>query len=102
MKLLTLIIINCLNSDTPMHVSSKVCYIRYAEPWSVGVAQHLTNTVFVDRALIVLPVNDGKIPDEASAMTLTNSGIGGINSGVVSQMVSLFDYLYVLSIKLFR
>ncbi|MCI4394291.1 hypothetical protein PGIGA_G00166940 [Pangasianodon gigas] len=40
---------------TPLSFSSKVCYIKYKEPSSVGVAQHLTNTVFIDRALIVVP-----------------------------------------------
>ncbi|CAN7989313.1 unnamed protein product [Ixodes hexagonus] len=50
---------------------AKVCYVRYEEPWSVGVAQHLTNTVFVDRALIVVPVADGKLPDESRALALT-------------------------------
>lgn len=50
---------------------AKVCYIRFEESWSVGVAQHLTNTVFVDRALIVVPVADGKLPDESRALALT-------------------------------
>ncbi|XP_038588962.1 splicing regulatory glutamine/lysine-rich protein 1 isoform X1 [Micropterus salmoides] len=50
--------------------SSKVCYIKYRDPSSVGVAQHLTNTVFVDRALIVVPCAEGKIPEEAKALSL--------------------------------
>uniref|UniRef100_A0A3Q3W910 RRM domain-containing protein n=1 Tax=Mola mola TaxID=94237 RepID=A0A3Q3W910_MOLML len=41
--------------NASLSFSSKVCYIKYREPSSVGVAQHLTNTVFVDRALIVVP-----------------------------------------------
>uniref|UniRef100_A0A3P8W5N8 RRM domain-containing protein n=1 Tax=Cynoglossus semilaevis TaxID=244447 RepID=A0A3P8W5N8_CYNSE len=41
--------------NTPLSFSSKVCYVKYREPSSVGVAQHLTNTVFIDRALIVVP-----------------------------------------------
>uniref|UniRef100_A0A3P9IH12 RRM domain-containing protein n=1 Tax=Oryzias latipes TaxID=8090 RepID=A0A3P9IH12_ORYLA len=41
--------------NTTLNFSSKVCYIKYREPSSVGVAQHLTNTVFIDRALIVVP-----------------------------------------------
>ncbi|XP_077487130.1 putative splicing factor, arginine/serine-rich 7 [Amblyomma americanum] len=56
-----------------VHPVAKVCYIRFEESWSVGVAQHLTNTVFVDRALIVVPVADGKLPDEGKAMALTAS-----------------------------
>jgi len=70
--------------------TSKVCYIRYSEPWCVGVAQHLTNTVFIDRALIVLPVPDNKIPDETTALSISSSSGfgGGSNSGVVSQVVA--------------
>ncbi|KAJ8339401.1 hypothetical protein SKAU_G00361870 [Synaphobranchus kaupii] len=41
--------------NAPLSFSSKVCYIKYREASSVGVAQHLTNTVFIDRALIVVP-----------------------------------------------
>jgi probable splicing factor, arginine/serine-rich 7 len=54
------------------------------------VAQHLTNTVFIDRALIVLPFNEQKIPDEATALSISSSSGfgGGSNSGVVSQVVA--------------
>lgn len=47
-------------SNAPLPFSSKVCYIKYREPSSVGVAQHLTNTVFIDRALIVVPCAEGE------------------------------------------
>ncbi|XP_016148019.1 splicing regulatory glutamine/lysine-rich protein 1-like [Sinocyclocheilus grahami] len=57
-------------SNAPLSFSSKVCYIKYREPSSVGVAQHLTNTVFIDRALIVVPCAEGKIPEEAKALSL--------------------------------
>ncbi|XP_076868181.1 splicing regulatory glutamine/lysine-rich protein 1 isoform X6 [Brachyhypopomus gauderio] len=56
--------------NTPLSFSSKVCYVKYREPSSVGVAQHLTNTVFIDRALIVVPCAEGKIPEEAKALSL--------------------------------
>ncbi|KAL6096575.1 srek1 [Pungitius sinensis] len=56
--------------NAPLSFSSKVCYIKYRDPASVGVAQHLTNTVFVDRALIVVPCAEGKIPEEAKALSL--------------------------------
>uniref|UniRef100_A0A667X5B3 RRM domain-containing protein n=1 Tax=Myripristis murdjan TaxID=586833 RepID=A0A667X5B3_9TELE len=46
--------------NAPLSFSSKVCYIKYREPSSVGVAQHLTNTVFIDRALIVVPCAEGE------------------------------------------
>ncbi|XP_050194893.1 serine/arginine-rich splicing factor 11-like [Myiozetetes cayanensis] len=56
--------------NAPLTFSSKVCYIKFREASSVGVAQHLTNTVFIDRALIVVPCAEGKIPDEAKALSL--------------------------------
>ncbi|CAL8277513.1 unnamed protein product [Merluccius merluccius] len=56
--------------NAPVAFSSKVCYIKYRETSSVGVAQHLTNTVFIDRALIVVPCAEGKIPEEAKALSL--------------------------------
>lgn len=34
------------------------------------MAQHLTNTVFIDRALIVVPCAEGKIPEESKALSL--------------------------------
>lgn len=40
----------------------------------VPAAQHLTNTVFIDRALIVLPHPSNDIPDEQKALELTNNG----------------------------
>ncbi|XP_037548648.1 splicing regulatory glutamine/lysine-rich protein 1 [Nematolebias whitei] len=56
--------------NASLSFSSKVCYVKYREPSSVGVAQHLTNTVFIDRALIVVPCAEGKIPEEAKALSL--------------------------------
>uniref|UniRef100_A0A8C3IC35 RRM domain-containing protein n=1 Tax=Chrysemys picta bellii TaxID=8478 RepID=A0A8C3IC35_CHRPI len=41
--------------DSPLPVSSRVCFVKFHDPDSAVVAQHLTNTVFVDRALIVVP-----------------------------------------------
>ncbi|GIY83744.1 hypothetical protein CEXT_153951 [Caerostris extrusa] len=42
----------------------KVCYIKYAETSSVRVALHLTNTVFIDRALVVVALPGDNIPSE--------------------------------------
>ncbi|KAM8839177.1 uncharacterized protein ACB058_015672 isoform 1-T1 [Synchiropus picturatus] len=56
--------------DSTMPVTSRVCFVKFHEPESVGVSQHLTNTVFVDRALIVVPFAEGSIPDEAKALSL--------------------------------
>ncbi|KAH0618510.1 hypothetical protein JD844_017786 [Phrynosoma platyrhinos] len=56
--------------DSPLPVSSRVCFVKFQEPDSAVVAQHLTNTVFVDRALIVVPYAEGVIPDETKALSL--------------------------------
>ncbi|NXF99412.1 SRS11 factor, partial [Sakesphorus luctuosus] len=56
--------------DSPLPVSSRVCFVKFHEPDSAVVAQHLTNTVFVDRALIVVPYAEGVIPDETKALSL--------------------------------
>ncbi|XP_048451193.1 splicing regulatory glutamine/lysine-rich protein 1 [Rhincodon typus] len=58
------------SDNSPIPVSTRVCYIKYHDPVSVGVAQHLTNVVFIDRGLIVVPFNEGKIPEEAKAVSL--------------------------------
>jgi len=47
---------------------TKVAFIKFLDAANVGVAQHLTNTVFVDRALICTPYDEGVIPDENVAM----------------------------------
>ncbi|XP_030629292.1 serine/arginine-rich splicing factor 11 isoform X2 [Chanos chanos] len=56
--------------ESPLPVTSRVCFVKFREPESVGVSQHLTNTVFVDRALIVVPFAEGVIPEEAKALSL--------------------------------
>jgi len=60
--------------------TSRICFVKYEYPEDVGVSLHLSNTVFIDRALIVAPVADGKIPDEKTALRiLTNPA--DVNSG---------------------
>uniref|UniRef100_A0A673YLP0 Serine and arginine rich splicing factor 11 n=1 Tax=Salmo trutta TaxID=8032 RepID=A0A673YLP0_SALTR len=56
--------------ESPLPVTSRVCFVKFLETESVGVSQHLTNTVFVDRALIVVPFAEGVIPDESKALSL--------------------------------
>lgn len=57
----------------------------------VLVAQHLTNTVFIDRSIFVKPVRDGIIPDEAVAMKLASEchTQNSNNSGVISQVATV-------------
>ena len=43
--------------DVSVPVASRICYVRFSESGSVSIAQHMTNTVFIDRALICIPVS---------------------------------------------
>ena len=76
------------DDDIPTN-QSKVCYIRFKDKDCVPVAQHLTNTVFIDRALVVQPHVAKEMPDAVTALNQT-AGIafsGGSNSGLMSQIV---------------
>ncbi|ODN06593.1 putative splicing factor, arginine/serine-rich 7 [Orchesella cincta] len=46
--------------DIGLQLQSKICFVKFYDTTSVGSAQHLTNTVFIDRVLIVIPFSDGK------------------------------------------
>ncbi|XP_055373408.1 probable splicing factor, arginine/serine-rich 7 [Condylostylus longicornis] len=58
--------------DVSCPVQSRICYVKYFESSCVAVAQHLTNTVFIDRALIVIPVQS--IPEEYRALEMSKNG----------------------------
>jgi RNA recognition motif-containing protein len=55
--------------------TQKVAYVRYEKEKSVLVAQHMTNTVFFDRAIICVPTTTNTIPDEETAL-LNSAGLG--------------------------
>ncbi len=55
-------------------VSPKICFVKFHNPTDVCISLHLTNTVFIDRALLVAPVPDGKVRQPslyAPMLTLT-------------------------------
>jgi len=52
----------------PANPITKVAFVKFSDPGSVNPAQHLTNTVFIDRALICTCYDEGIIPDENVAM----------------------------------
>lgn len=58
--------------DVSVPVQSRICYVKFFDTASVGVSQHMTNTVFIDRALIVTPYQSsgGEIPDEYRALDI--------------------------------
>jgi len=61
------------SEETIPPVQVKVCYVMYENNEQCGVAQHLTNTVFIDKALIVVPLNRTEIPEEAECQNLIQS-----------------------------
>ncbi|XP_076463008.1 uncharacterized protein LOC143295270 isoform X34 [Babylonia areolata] len=74
-------------------VAAKVCYVEFEDSTAAGVALHLTNTVFIDRALIVVPVMDGKIPDEKVAMQLTPQTVARMAPGQPSWPTNVVSQL---------
>ncbi|XP_050674725.1 probable splicing factor, arginine/serine-rich 7 isoform X2 [Leptidea sinapis] len=68
--------------DVSCPVTSRICYVKYYDAATVNVAQHMTNTVFIDRALIVIPMKSGEIPDEYKALEMSSNGtlVPGLNA----------------------
>lgn len=66
----------CFRRDVAIPVQSRICFIKFSERDTVGVAQHLTNVVFIDRALLVIPYTPGEMPDEPKAIDLLNQTSG--------------------------
>ncbi|XP_023954420.2 probable splicing factor, arginine/serine-rich 7 isoform X2 [Bicyclus anynana] len=68
--------------DVSCPVQSRICYVKYYDSATVTVAQHMTNTVFIDRALIVIPMQSGEIPDEHKALEMSSNGtlVPGLNN----------------------
>eukprot|EP00095_Tigriopus_kingsejongensis_P007833 maker-scaffold1207_size55689-snap-gene-0.15 protein:Tk07833 transcript:maker-scaffold1207_size55689-snap-gene-0.15-mRNA-1 annotation:"probable splicing arginine serine-rich 7" len=70
--------------DAAVYVQVRCCFLRFADPSCVSVAQHLNNTVFIDRAIILTPLSTGEVPDEATGLQLAQDvgqkkdpGVGG-------------------------
>jgi len=64
--------------DVTIPVQVRICFVKFSEPVSVAVAQHISNTVFIDRALIVAPYMGSELPDEIKGLEILNTGNGGI------------------------
>ena len=70
--------------------ASKMCYVKFADADDVCVALHLSNTIFIDRAIVVSAVLDGRIPDEQTALESHPdvSRAGGSNSSALASTES--------------
>jgi len=64
--------------DVTIPVQVRICFIKFSDAVSVAVAQHISNTVFIDRALIVAPYMGAELPDEIKGLEILNTGNGGI------------------------
>ena len=76
--------------------ATRVCFVKFKDPSSVHVAQHLTNTVFIDRALIVVPVSDGEFNLELGKF-LWRGGEGSYPVFVVVVVVVVIELVGTVS-----
>lgn len=78
--------------DNSPEANFKVCFVEFSQHSSVIMAQHLTNTVFIDRAIFVLPYNKSKIPpDKETAEELgfgSTEYVTNFNSEVATQVTT--------------
>ncbi|KAI1728535.1 RNA recognition motif domain-containing protein [Ditylenchus destructor] len=63
-------------SDAAAQAQTKFAYIKFDKEKSVDVGQHLTNTVYIDRALVCIPYQSNTIPDEETALQSGGPDIG--------------------------
>ncbi|XP_071843214.1 uncharacterized protein [Apostichopus japonicus] len=75
--------------DSVLPVTVRICFVRFQDPTSVGMAQHLSNTVFLDKALNVTPFPDGVIPEESRALQMVAASAGGLVSMISNAGTSL-------------
>ncbi|EJD74210.1 splicing factor [Loa loa] len=74
--------------------TQKFAYVKFEDQKSVEVAQHLTNTVFIDRALVCIPSISDTIPDEDTALKTGGPAWPGqrqLPPNVVNQIKDLGD-----------
>nr|SVE77274.1 EOG090X0EEC [Daphnia lumholtzi] len=62
--------------DLSAPVQLRICFVKYADPNDVPVALHLSNTVFIDRAVSVTLYHGNELPDEAKGVEILNSSSG--------------------------
>ena len=61
----------------------RVAFVKFAAPEAVDICLHLNNTVFIDRAIIITPVQSGEVPDETCGLQLAQSN-GGANGAAAA------------------
>jgi len=59
--------------DASIQIKNRCCFLKFLDPSSLQLSLHMTNTVFIDRAIVVQPFVNGDIPDEWSGLEFANS-----------------------------
>jgi len=59
--------------DASIQIQSRCCFLKFIESSSLPLSLHMTNTVFIDRAIVVQPFVNGDLPDEWSGLEFANS-----------------------------
>ncbi|VDK82137.1 unnamed protein product, partial [Litomosoides sigmodontis] len=82
--------------------TQKFAYVKFEDQKSVEVAQHLTNTVFIDRALVCIPSISDAIPDEDTALKTGGPAWPGqrqLPPNVVNQIQDLGDGQQTIAVE---
>merc|ERR1712013_461178 len=58
--------------DASVSIQSRCCYLKFLDEGVLPISLHMTNTVFIDRAIIVQPFSSNEIPDELAGLELAN------------------------------
>merc|ERR1712013_596937 len=58
--------------DASVSIQARVCFLKFMEEAVLPISLHMTNTVFIDRAIIVQPFSSNEIPDELAGLELAN------------------------------
>jgi len=59
--------------DATVQIKNRCCFLKFIEMSTLPLALHMTNTVFIDRAIVVQPFVNGDLPDEWSGLEFANS-----------------------------
>lgn len=59
--------------DASISVQARCAFLKFTDSNYVAISQHLNNTVFIDRAIIITPVPDGNVPDENLGLQMAAS-----------------------------
>lgn len=59
--------------DASVQIPQRCCFLKFQDQACIPLALHMTNTVFIDRAVIVQPFVNGDLPDEWSGLEFANA-----------------------------